>query len=751
MDTALILTLEKLNKFLDVLLGDDKKKRGIPNQSGDSDKKGSVLPSEGGTFNPSTGISTKAIVQLGTTLGIGKFASKSNIIANAKNFAEGFLPELKPVLNAAFLPITEAIQEMSDKVSGKSGEGEKRSSSRFQKFQDSVGAVAKNLLIFIPALIAFTFVAKEWSNIEMSAVTKLLVSFGAFVGGIVLLSKNSGKFNLGLKSLGILLVEIAGLAGVLVLFKKALTEFNSVSIPSLTKATAVVGGVVSLAYVLAAIPKKSLILGGLSLLGIEALMLGLSFALPPLSAAIKSVRDITQVDLLKVLGIVGGLGLLAAGLGALALLSGGGTLFVIGGLVIAGAGVMIMALSEILPPLAQAMQTVKTIDPKDMVLVGRIINGFAIMALGLGVLATLGGAPFMAIGAAIILGVLGLIVAINRVLPPLVQTINAVKTITKDDLSHVGMVLKGIGGAFSSLGISFIFTGVSTLALAKLKDSAIKINEILPEIRKTISLASGISKDGINRMFDTISAFYNRSIELFVGKGFFGKLSGIAFSIFGGSDASSGPYVALAKRLSIISKLILETVTNTSKIGSDKRVDDTIKILKSFFGAGGIFSSVAPKAKIIEAYDALTTLVGITPNIINLSSSLLDLQNTIVSFETNDLFKVFGDGAATIDKLTQSTKKLKDEFNTLQANTTINVITDRPLKVDMSATNQILTDIYKTSLQMVAALQKMPGGGANNYIMQQPQGAASGSGIRTIGPDSSGYSGSRYNYSAPSD
>lgn len=642
MDPELLVVVGKLNKLLDTISG----KKGVP----EIDKSSNIIPSQDGSTLPNgnkNGISFSLLKKIGVFFDIGKFQKQSTTIKYAKNFALGFLPLLKKTLEDVVKPLIKAIGKIT--VSESSGD----SSSGIGKFLN-LGGVAKSILIFIPALAAFTYIAKQWGGIEGSAITKMLGSLTIFLGGMVLISKSQALFTRSIFSVGSLLLQLAGLAGVIVLFRKSLEGWESISVKSILKVGAIVGGLVLVLAVLSGIPKPMLITGSVALLGLELLLAGLAVVLPMISTALQGVKNVEWSDIGKTATIIGGIAIIAGALGAVASTGLGALILGAGGIALLAIEALMAGLGVVLPMTAEGLKSVKDVEYSDMLKAATIISGLGIIAAAMGLIS------------------------------PLI--------------------------------------GVGTLSFGSLIYIVDNINALLPKIALSLKSIGDITPKTIDDAFGTIKYFITSAGSLFGGETFFGKAGNFVKSIVGGtaSAVAFAPYIAIATEISALSSLIKTTISNIGQIGGISAVQNSLNIVREFIqGAGAVTSLVTTKGtNNINGF--ITSLNNLIPSVTNFTMSLSFLKTTLSGFSA-DPFVGFKSARTTIDTLTDSVNRLKTSFGNLDVKSSINIVSDTPLKVDMTTTNEILYKMYQTSIEMVNVMKGLQPGG-NNINIQQPMG-----------------------------
>lgn len=642
MDPELLVVVGKLNKLLDTISG----KKGVP----EIDKSSNIIPSQDGSTLPNgnkNGISFSLLKKIGVFFDIGKFQKQSTTIKYAKNFALGFLPLLKKTLEDVVKPLIKAIGKIT--VSESSGD----SSSGIGKFLN-LGGVAKSILIFIPALAAFTYIAKQWGGIEGSAITKMLGSLTIFLGGMVLISKSQALFTRSIFSVGSLLLQLAGLAGVIVLFRKSLEGWESIPVKSILKVGAIVGGLVLVLAVLSGIPKPMLITGSVALLGLELLLAGLAVVLPMISTALQGVKNVEWSDIGKTATIIGGIAIIAGALGAVASTGLGALILGAGGIALLAIEALMAGLGVVLPMTAEGLKSVKDVEYSDMLKAATIISGLGIIAAAMGLIS------------------------------PLI--------------------------------------GVGTLSFGSLIYIVDNINALLPKIALSLKSIGDITPKTIDDAFGTIKYFITSAGSLFGGETFFGKAGNFVKSIVGGtaSAVAFAPYIAIATEISALSSLIKTTISNIGQIGGISAVQNSLNIVREFIqGAGAVTSLVTTKGtNNINGF--ITSLNNLIPSVTNFTMSLSFLKTTLSGFSA-DPFVGFKSARTTIDTLTDSVNRLKTSFGNLDVKSSINIVSDTPLKVDMTTTNEILYKMYQTSIEMVNVMKGLQPGG-NNINIQQPMG-----------------------------
>lgn len=666
MPPELIVLVTKLDKILSSIEG----KKGVPN-----DKLSNIIPSADGSTLP--GQETKKIPdtslkRLGTFFETGKFVKRNTVLKYARNFADGFLPKLSVTLTDVFKPITKALTSIAkSKSTGETSGG----ASPLGDF----GGVAKNLLIFIPALGAFTYIAMQWGGIEVSSIVKMFTALSIFFGGIIALDKLKSKINISLVSVASTLLMLAGLAGVVMLFKKSLEGWESIELASIGKVVLVIGGIAGIVAALAFIPKPLLLAGIAAFAGIEALALGLSLILPLLSTGISSLSGVNWSELGKAAAIITGIGVIAGALGALA-------------------------------------------------------------ATGIGAVA-------LAAGAAAFAGILALAYGLSMVLPPLATAVQSLSGVKWEDLGKAGVVIAGISTLATAMGVATPFVIAANLGMSAFSEFVDGITNVINKVVTTVTSLSKISSDGITGGFAKIKQFIESTSTLFTGEGFIGKVGGFIKNLATGGAASAlvAPYIALAFEIQTLSSIIANTVTNINKVGSADSINSTMTFIKSFLDGTGMFGGLVVTDNISNITNSLISLTSIVPNINALSISLEYLGSTMLSFAKVNPFSTFETAKTTIDSLTESVNRLKTSFGDIDVKSSINVVSETPLKVDMTTTNEILYKMYQTSVEMVSVLKNLPAGG-NNIIMgsgQRSQGIQLGS-PKISGFD--GFKGSPYAY-----
>jgi hypothetical protein len=717
MEPELLVVLGKLNKLLDTFTG----KKGAPVD----DKSSNIIPSQDGSTLPNgnkNSIPISYLKKIGVFFDIGKFQQQATTMKYAKNFALGFLPSLKKTLDSVMAPVVKAISVQSESSDGGGGDDEGK------KGGFNLAGVAKSLLIFIPALAAFTYIAKQWGGIEVSAIAKMLGSLTIFLGGMLLFSKSQSLYKGSIISVGSILLQLAGLAGVIMLFKKSLEGWESIPATSLAKVSAIIGGIALITTALGYIPKDKLIVGGIALVGIGLLMVGLGEVLPIIANGLKSVKDVDYPEMGKVAAIIGGIALIAGILGGIIIgTSGiGGAVLAAGAIALVGIGIIMDGLGEVLPKTAEGIKSVKDID--------------------------------------------------------------------YPDIGKAAVIILGIGGIAAAMGVVSPLIGLGVLAFAGIVEMVDNINLIIPKIVTSIKTVGEISTKTIDDAFNTLKYFMMSAGSLFGGETFLGKAGNFLKGLVGGTAAAVAfaPYVAIATEMTALSLLIKTTISNISQIGGVGIVQNSLNIVKEFIqGAAGVTSvvtteginniikftttlnnlipsinnfavsltflkttlsgvSIGPFNSFIgikTIFDSVTDsiLIDVIPSVGILTRSLLDLRTGISMFSTDSFVGLKG-AKTTIDSLTDSVNRLKTSFGEIDVKSSINIVSNTPLKVDMTTTNEILYKMYQTSTEMINVMKNLQVGGGNNIVMtsgQRNQGVQPGS-PKISGFD--GFKGSPYAY-----
>jgi hypothetical protein len=725
----LIVLVTKLDKILSSIEG----KKGVPN-----DKLSNIIPSADGSTLP--GQETKKIPdtslkRLGTFFETGKFVKRNTVLKYARNFADGFLPKLSVTLTDVFKPFIKTLTNIvKSKDSGESGGVTPLS---------NLGGLAKNLLVFIPALGAFTYIAMQWGGIETSSIVKMFTALGIFFGGIIALNKTQSKINMSLMSVASTLLKLAGLAGVIMLFKKSLEGWESIGLASIGKVGLIIGGIVGIVTGLGLIPKQRLTAGGLAFASIEVLALGLSLILPLLATGISALSGVEWSEIGKVATILAGIGAIVA---ALAIIPK--SLLLAGVLAFAGIEALAFGLSLVLPPLATAIQSLSGVKWGDLGKVAVILTSIGVIAGALGVLAATGiGAVALAAGAAAFAGILALAYGLSMVLPPLATAVQSLSGVKWEDLGKAGVVIAGISTLATAMGVATPFVIAANLGMSAFSEFVDGITNVINKVVTTVTSLSKISSDGITGGFAKIKQFIESTSTLFTGEGFIGKVGGFIKNLATGGAASAlvAPYIALAFEIQTLSSIIANTVTNISKVGSVGSINSAMSFIKSFLDGTGMFGGLVVTDNISNITNSLISLTSIVPNINALSISLEYLGSTMLSFAKVNPFSTFETAKTTIDSLTESVNRLKTSFGDIDVKSSINVVSETPLKVDMTTTNEILYKMYQTSVEMVSVLKNLPASGNNVIIAPNQRGGGKQTGAPVMG-GFDGFKGSPYAY-----
>jgi len=720
MEPELLVVLGKLNKLLDTFTG----KKGIP----EIDKASNIIPSQGGSTLPNgnkNSIPTSFLKKIGVFFDVGKFQKQTTTIKYAKNFALGFLPPLKKTLDSVINPLIKAINKLSaSQASGdSSGGGGKKSVF-------NLAGVAKSLLVFIPALAAFTYIAKQWGGIEMSSITKMLGSLTIFLGGMVLISKSQALYKGSIFSVGSILLQLAGLTGVLMLFRKSLEGWESIPATSLLKVGVIIGGITLITVALGKVPKKELIMGGVAMVSIGLLMAGLGAVLPIIADGLKSVKDVDYSDMLKTVTIIGGITLIAGALGSLIVFTGG----VAGGVLAAGAVAMV---------------------------------GIGLLMAGLG-----------------------------KVLPITAEGLKSVRDVQYSDMLKAAVIIGGVGVIAAAMGLVSPLIGLGVVAFAGIVKVVDGINTIIPKIVMGIKAVGEISTKTIDDAFNTLKYFMTSAGSLFGGETFTSKVFNFVKGVAGGTAAAVAfaPYIAVATEITALSLLIKTTISNIGQIGGVGTVQNSLNVVREFIQGASSLTSLVPTKSTNNITSFITSLNNLIPSINNLTMSLTFLKTTLSGFSVEpfnsfkgiktvidsvtdsiliniipsigtlttslsdlrigismfsaDSFVGLKGAKTTIDSLTDSVNRLKTSFGNLDVKSTINIVSNTPLKVDMTTTNEILYKMYQTSVEMVNVMKGVQVGGGNNIIMQQSGGGArSGSSSLPSIPGKGMFKNSPYSYS----
>lgn len=668
MPPELIVLVTKLDKILSSIEG----KKGLPDN-----KLSNIIPSADGSTLP--GQETKKIPdstlkRLGVFFETGKFAKRNTILKYARNFADGFLPKLSITLSDALKPLNKTLTIIAKSISS-GGEGGSPGG-----VLGNLGSIAKNLLVFLPALGAFTYIAMQWGGIDVSTIVKMFTSLGIFFAGIIALNKAKLLISTSLLGVTSTLLQLAGLAGVVMLLRESLEGWENISLQSLGKVSIVLGGIAGIVAALAFIPKPLLLAGVTAFAGIEALALGLGLVLPLLAKGISSLSGVNWEDLGKVAAIITGVGVIAGALGAIA------------------------------------------------------VTGV--------------GAAALAAGGVAFAGILALAYGLSMVLPPLGVAVKSLEGVKWGDLGKAGVIIAGIGTLAVALGVATPFVIAANLGMSSFSEFVDGITGILNKVITTVTTLSKISTDGITGGFSKIKLFIESASTLFTGEGFLGRVGGFVKNLAKGAAASAlvAPYIALALEIQTLSDIIANTVNNINKINNIGDITSTMTFIKSFLDGTGMFGSLVVPGNISNIANSLVNLTNIVPNINVLSTSLEYLSGTMLNFTKLNPFSTFETAKTTIDSLNESVNRLKTSFGELDVKSSINVVSETPLKVDMSTTNEILYKMYQTSIEMISVLKGLQMGGVNNIIMspgQESQGIQPGA-PRISGFD--GFKGSPYSY-----
>jgi len=258
MPPELIVLVTKLDKILNSIEGT----KGVPNG-----KLSNIIPSADGSTLPgqeNKKLPDSNLKRLGNFFETGKFVKRNTILKYASNFADGFLPKLSITLTDVFKPVIKALNNVVKSQSSGGSDG--------NTLLGNIGGLAKNLLIFIPALGAFTYIAMQWGDIEMGSILKMFTALGIFFGGIIALNKTQLLVNTSLLGVTSTLLKLAGLAGVVMLFRESLKGWESIELASIGKVVLIIGGIASMVTALSLIPRQLLISGDAAFTGIKCLI-----------------------------------------------------------------------------------------------------------------------------------------------------------------------------------------------------------------------------------------------------------------------------------------------------------------------------------------------------------------------------------------------------------------------------------------------------------------------------------------------
>jgi len=722
MPPELIVLVTKLDKILNSIEGT----KGVPNG-----KLSNIIPSADGSTLPgqeNKKLPDSNLKRLGTFFETGKFVKRNTILRYASNFADGFLPKLSVTLTDVFKPVIKALNNVAKSQSSGGSDG----NTPF----GNIGGLAKNLLIFIPALGAFTYIAMQWGGIEMSSIVKMFTALGIFFGGIIALNKTQLLVNTSLLGVTSTLLKLAGLAGVVMLFRESLKGWESIEFASIGKVILIIGGIASMVAALSLIPRQLLINGAAAFAGIEVLALGLSLILPLLATGLSSLSGVNWSDIGKVATILTGIGVIV---GVLSLIPK--TLLLAGVAAFAGIELLAFGLGALLPLLATGISSLSGVNWGDLGKVATILTGIGVIVGVLGAIAVTGiGGLALAAGGVAFAGILALAYGLSEVLPPLATAVQSLSGVNWSDLGKASVIIGGITTLATVMGAATPFIIAANLGMSALSEFVDGITGVLNKIITTVTALSSINSDSITGGFTKIKHFIESASSLFSGEGFLGKVGGFVKNLVGGVAASTmiAPYIALAFEIQTLSNIIANTITNINKIGSLGSVNSAMTFIKSFLDGTGMFGGMVVPDNMLNISNSLVNLTSIVPNINVLSTSLEQLGNNMLNFAKVNPFSTFETAKTTIDSLTESVNRLKTSFGEIDVKSSINIVSETPLKVDMTTTNEILYKMYQTSIEMVNVMKGMQVGSGNNIMIAPGQ---SSQGLQPGSPKISGFDG----------
>lgn len=638
-------------------------KKGVP---ADENLKKRVITSEGTTLTDN--VQPKFLFKtLGAAIEVGKYEKKASLINKAKVFTRVFLPKLSQTLDKSLTPLKATLDKMLVKLSGLVGGGGEEG---------------------------------EGGGFGISSIFK---------------SSNIIKF----------LLAIAGTAGVVMLFKKALEGWEGIETDTLIKVGSVIGTVGLLIFALGKISTGNITKGVITLGFLELLLYGLTLVLPPLAKTAMLMEGVTWENLGKIGAIIGSVAVLVGALGMISL-----SVLITGSLTLAGIIGIIYLLNQVLPPLAESVKLIGNVEWSALGKVATIIGGIAALAGALGLIAMTGvGALAFTAGAAVIAGAIGIAYLLIDFLPPMAQAIKSMEGVNWEDIGKVATIIGGLEVALAAAGALSLLIAPGLLVFKGMINVADEMQSLLPKIATAIKSISDLSETDINKAFDLLRSFMTGSGVLFSGEGFFGKVGSFFKNLVGGTSAAvlMAPYTSLAYEISILSSSLKTAIKNLLGIGTEDNINTAMNLLRVFFTSAAGLSEIAPAKSLREMSQSVMELVSIISGVTTATKALDSLSQSFKNLSAADTFKVFETTKEKVDSLTDSINNLKSALGDITVKPTINIVSDRPLKVDMSTTNDILLKIYQSSVEMINAIKAIPASGGGN-IMLPPQQQGGGAG-----------------------
>lgn len=495
----------------------------------------------------------------------------------------------------------------------------------------------------------------------------------------------------------------------------------------------------------------------------------LGFVLNQFKDVVKGFAEVDPSDLLKVGGIIVGIGGIVAVLGLIPK-----SMLIAGVAAFAGIELLILGLNTVLPPLATAIKSFEGVRPQDLGKIAGVLVGIGVIAGILGAIAVTGiGGVALAAGAAAFSGILVLAQGLTTILPPLAAAIKSLEGVKLEDMGKAGLIIAGVGALAVALGIAAPFVVAANLGMSSFSKFVDGISGLITKLGTTVSNFAKINKESITGAFDNIKFFMQGAQGLFGGGGVVSSIGNFVKGVVSGGGAAAllAPYILISAELVKLVdniKAVIGSATGLTKDGIitlfdilttfGKSSTELTQSLKggSFFGGTNISALATGFGLLKDQLGGITTfelpLSNISNSISNLVTSISDLRLTdsvIKSIESSILNikgaasnNIFGSMENTFSSLVESINNMNETVNVLNnsiesfnASAVVKISTDEPLKVDMNTTNSILYRLVQTNEQMVGLL-KNGGIGQNTQNILLPQGdkTNNASGVKTSIP-----------------
>jgi len=346
---------------------------------------------------------------------------------------------------------------------------------------------------------------KNWSTIRTEDILKVGAIFGGLVALIGIMGSPIVKKVMvtGEAVFAGLLVIATGLGFVLPILSSGIKSVKDIESNDLLKVGAIFGGLGLLIGIMGAGPiAMALGIGEAVFAGLLFIATGIGLVLPILSSGIKSVKDIESNDLLKVVSIFGGLGLLIGIMGTppISLAMG------IGEAVFAGLLFIATGIGLVLPILSSGIKSVRDIEYDELLKVVAIFGGLGLL---IGIMGTPPISLVVGIGGAVFTGLLFIATGIGSVLPILSSGIKSVRDIEYDELLKVVAIFGGLGllvGVMGTPPISLV-VGIGGAVFAGLLLLVKGVAEVIPKIVDSVKYISNLNEGDVDHIFKILKRF----------------------------------------------------------------------------------------------------------------------------------------------------------------------------------------------------------------------------------------------------